>query len=322
MRLKTLLFYFIVVAFTNANSIKRYGWAPGMEKVFRFESQVLTGIPDIDNSQFAGVKVMAKVRVQSFQDYTLRIQIEDSKLITLNGKIDLTDANRIIGNGGSRSGSQSSFPQEFKTHLESPILVHLKRGLVESFYVAQDEPVAVTNLKRSLLAQLQLDVTGAQQRVGNEIAQISGRQGAYHKVLEESVQGKCTTIYNVIPLTTARVMELERAWYDEETMAQLTPSTEGKDACENKPYYEIIKTRDLDHCSYRPVFQHVSGAEFSGDVSKAHAGNLFTVNIRNVSEVGSFLFFCLHEYEIFCYIINFLRLSISAHVFFYNLRLW
>ena len=288
MRLKTLLFYFIVVAFTNANSIKRYGWAPGMEKVFRFESQVLTGIPDIDNSQFAGVKVMAKVRVQSFQDYTLRIQIEDSKLITLNGKIDLTDANRIIGNGGSRSGSQSSFPQEFKTHLESPILVHLKRGLVESFYVAQDEPVAVTNLKRSLLAQLQLDVTGDQQRVGNEIAQISGRQGAYHKVLEESVQGKCTTIYNVIPLTTARVMELERAWYDEETMAQLTPSTEGKDACENKPYYEIIKTRDLDHCSYRPVFQHVSGAEFSGDVSKAHAGNLFTVNIRNVSEGGSF----------------------------------
>merc|ERR1712061_801036 len=163
---------------------------------------------------------------------------------------------------------------------ETPILVHLKRGLVEEFFVARDEPTSVTNLKRSLLSQLQLDVSGSQQ-VGGEITQglaksiVSGRQ-AYHKVLEESVLGRCYTMYTVVPLTTARVMELERSWYDEESMAKLQPSTAGKIACENKQYYEIIKTRDLDQCSYRPVFQHVSGAEFSGDVSKAHTGNLFT----------------------------------------------
>merc|ERR1712061_642982 len=163
---------------------------------------------------------------------------------------------------------------------ETPILVHLKRGLVEEFFVARDEPTSVTNLKRSLLSQLQLDVSGSQQ-VGGEITQglaksiVSGRQ-AYHKVLEESVLGRCYTMYTVVPLTTARVMELERSWYDEEQMAKLQPSTAGKAACENKQYFEIIKTRDLDHCSYRPVFQHVSGAEFSGDVSKTHTGNLFT----------------------------------------------
>ena len=255
-----------------------------MESVFRFESQVLSGIPDIEQSRFAGLKIRANVRVQAQQDYTLRVKFEQTRLVTLNGEIELTDANRIVENGGPRSGSFSqALPQEFKKHLETPVLVHLKRGLVEEFFVARDEPTSVTNLKRSLLSQLQLDVLGSQQ-VGSEATQVSlksyvnGRQ-SYHKVLEESVLGKCYTMYTVVPLTTSRAMELERSWYDEEKMAKLQPSTAGKIACENKQYYEIIKTRDLDHCSYRPVFQHVSGAEFSGDVSKSHTGNLFTVNI-------------------------------------------
>ena len=89
-------------------------------------------------------------------------------------------------------------------------------------------------------------------------------------------------MYNVIPLTPARVMELERSWYDEEAMAKLQHSDEGKKACENKQYYEIIKTRDLDHCTFRPMFQHVAGAEFSGDASKSRVGNLMTVNIAIV----------------------------------------
>ena len=248
-----------------------------MENVFRLESQILTGIPDINKSQYAGFKLTANVRVQSFPDYSLRIKIEDSELVSLNGQIDITEDNRIIGDGGQRSGKQEILPQEFKQHLENPFLVHIKRGLLESFHVSQDEPLAVTNLKKSLLSQLQLDVSGSQPQV--EVSANSVRLGNYHKVLEESVQGQCATLYNVIPLTPARVMELERAWYDEETRAQLTPSARGKEACEDKQYYEIVKTRDLDHCTLRPVFQHVSGAEFSGDVSRSHVGNLMTVNI-------------------------------------------
>merc|ERR1712212_146131 len=217
----------------------------------------------------AGLKIMANVRVQALQDYTLRVKIDNAQLVTLNGEIEVTDANRIMENGGANSDSlRDNFPPEFKRHLETPILVNLKRGVVEEFFVAQDEPMSVTNIKRSLLSQLQLDISGSEQTIS--------RQGSYHKVLEESVLGKCYTMYNVIPLTPARAMELERSWYEEESMAKLQHSNEGKKACENKQNYEIIKTRDLDHCDNRPVFQHVSGAEFSGDVSKARAGNLFS----------------------------------------------
>ena len=255
-----------------------------MESVFRFESQVLTGIPEIKQSQMAGLKIMANVRVQALPDYTLRVKIDDAQLVTLNGEIELNDANRIVERGGANSGSlHESFPPEFKKHLETPVLVNLKRGVVEEFFVAQDEPVSVTNIKRSLLSQLQLDISGSQQ--------VIGRQGSYHKVLEESLLGKCYTMYNVIPLTPARVMELERSWYDEESMARLPQSIEGKKACENKQYYEIIKTRDLDHCTYSPVFQHVAGVEFSGDVSKSRVGNLMTVNISYKMKFGLFSFY-------------------------------
>ena len=95
-----------------------------MESVFRFESQVLTSIPEIKQSQMAGLKIMANVRVQALQDYTLRVKIENAQLVTLNGEIDLTDANRIVENGGANSDSlRDNFPPEFKRHLETTILV-------------------------------------------------------------------------------------------------------------------------------------------------------------------------------------------------------
>merc|ERR1719193_1062357 len=203
------------------------------------------------------------------QDYTLRVKIDDAQIVTLNGDVDLNEDNRLAVNGGQESGAlHLDFPPEFKQHLETPVLVHLKRGLVEQFFVSRDEPISVTNLKRSVLSQLQLNISGSQQ--------VIEHQGSQHKVLEESVLGNCYTTYNVIPVTPARAMGLERSWYEEESMANLQHSNEGKKACENKQYYEIIKTRDLNHCDYRPVFQHVSGAEFSGDVSKARVGTLFT----------------------------------------------
>ena len=81
--LPTFLSNFLAVAFVHANSTIRYGWTPGTESVFRFESQVLTGIPDIRNSQFSGMKLHAQVRVQAFPDYTLRVKLEQPKFITL-----------------------------------------------------------------------------------------------------------------------------------------------------------------------------------------------------------------------------------------------
>lgn len=51
-------------------------------------------------------------------------------------------------------------PPDVKLFLEKSFVVHLKRGLVATFYVDSAEPTSVTNVKRSFLSQIQLDLTG------------------------------------------------------------------------------------------------------------------------------------------------------------------
>ena len=54
-------------------------------------------------------------------------------------------------------------------------------------------------------------------------AQLSG-DVSYFTVTEESLHGKCETIYNIYPLPQATAMELEQKWEEEERKAQLEPS--------------------------------------------------------------------------------------------------
>jgi len=279
--MKIIAAILFVVVCVHANSTFRYGWAPDIESVYRFESQVLTGIPDIRNNQYAGFKLKAKVRVQSFQDYKLKVRIEQPRFITLNGEINLSEDRRIIENGGQAANPQMFYPEEFRRFLQEPIEVHIKRGLVENFFVPQDEPVAITNIKRSLLSQLQLDVSGSQLIEPNPMNLSHGS----HKVVEQSIHGKCQTMYNINPMPPARVVELEKKWEEEELNARLPVSIGGKAACEGKTYYEIIKTRNLDHCEIRPVYFAVSGPVANGDFGNSHFGNLMTHMVSSTTYV-------------------------------------
>jgi hypothetical protein len=164
------------------------------------------------------------------------------------------------------------------------MLVHLKRGLVENFYVSQEEPVSVTNIKRSLLAQLQLDVSGYQLS-SHETNRLSIGGGApsgevtYFDVVEETLHGQCQTNYNIYPLPEARSLELEQAWETEETDAHLPVSVHGKAACQGKKYWEIVKTRNLDHCHFSPVAQRFAGAETNADATTSNIGTIYSVSI-------------------------------------------
>ena len=151
------------VAFCNSTNY--YGWTPNRELVYRYESQVLTGIPEIRDSQFAGLRLSAEVRVQSFSDYSLRVRFEQTRYRTFNGNVEF-DENGFIRNELRNSGNQNrtqpadEIPAELKTSLERPFVVHLKRGLVATFYVDATEPSTVTDVRRSFLSQIQLDFTG------------------------------------------------------------------------------------------------------------------------------------------------------------------
>ena len=135
-----------------SNSTHYYAWTPEHEFVYRFESKVDFSLPEIRHEQKAGLRLTSVVRVQTKRDYSLVIKLEHPKFMTFNGLQEVE---------GRREEREEPIPRMFREHLERPFKVHLRRGVVESFFVAQEEPVEVTNIKKALLANLNMDLSAS-----------------------------------------------------------------------------------------------------------------------------------------------------------------
>merc|ERR1712142_379558 len=72
----------LVIGCVAAGSIRPYSWTPSKEYKYKYSTQVLTGIPEL-NEQFSGLRLVSYVRVQPKQDYTLRIKLEENWNLSL-----------------------------------------------------------------------------------------------------------------------------------------------------------------------------------------------------------------------------------------------
>lgn len=282
------LFLFAGVAFSN--STHYYGWQPHKELVFRFQSQVLSGIPEINDEQYGGLRLTSTVRVQSFQDYSLKIKLDNTRFFTVNGEV--------------REFHQDNIPEELRSHLEKPFEVHLKRGVVENFFVAQDEPIVVTNIKKALLSQLQLDVSASrrsevesnavehgseessrekyqQERQYVDESRMNPVDQTYFTVREESLHGDCQTSYTIHELPQYESYELEQQWEQDEKRRNSQEHlqgglSQGKQLCQGKKYWQITKTKNFDNCLHRPVYQKWTGIQSKCDSTRSSCKDLFT----------------------------------------------
>ena len=133
---KKIQIYIQLVAFSFANAdVRNSGlWIPETEIVWHFKDTVSNDSP-------YGLGIDTEVRVQSFNDHTLRLKFENCRLYhKMNGTLDLP-VSPIV--------SKYVLP-----HLEETVLVQLKRGHVKTFYVGAMEPNAVTNIKRAFLSMI------------------------------------------------------------------------------------------------------------------------------------------------------------------------
>merc|ERR1719334_911282 len=208
---------------------------PGQEMTFNYQSQVLTGIPEISQSHWSGIKVNAKVIVQTFSDYSLRMRVAEPEFWTVNGQnVRLSETGRVMRDQESESVKVESLTKEFKRFLMEPFLVHMKAGVVESVIVGKNEPASVTNIKKSILSQIQLDIAGTRRShletnhitgcpgydcVSKAESTIAGCPGydcvstvSKFKTKEASVQGECLTQYSVQKLPQWKINQLEEAW--------------------------------------------------------------------------------------------------------------
>merc|ERR1712142_1294646 len=201
------------------------------------------------------------------------------------GLIKMTQPRFLTLNGLAHEEVETPIPAAFKTHLEAAFKVHMKRGVFEAMFVEAAEPVAVTNIKRAIVATLNMDLTASRREIVSNQIEV-GAEGpvtqSYFKVREQSLHGDCQTIYNIHPLATYEAIEIEEQLETVEKQRSLKEHlqgglSQGRDICEGKKYWQITKTRDFNNCVERPVFQKWSG--FSArecDTTKDNCRDLMT----------------------------------------------
>lgn len=80
---------------TVSSCLDRHGWTPTREFLYRFETQVLTGIPEIRTNQHGGVRLATNVRIQTDGSSTLVVRFEDAGMLKLNGDVRFLQSGRL-----------------------------------------------------------------------------------------------------------------------------------------------------------------------------------------------------------------------------------
>merc|ERR1719369_2238857 len=172
--------------------------------------------------------------------------------------------------------------------MEATFKVHLRRGVFEAMFVEAAEPVAVTNIKRAIVATLNMDLSASRRtEVLSNHVEVGVEQlvdQSFFKVREQSLHGDCQTIYNIHPLATYEALEIEEQLETVEKQRSLKEHlqgglSQGRTICEGKKYWQITKTRDFGNCVERPVFQKWHGFTPKGkdcDTTKEDCKDLMT----------------------------------------------
>jgi len=256
--------------------------------VFNYQSQVLTGIPDISQAQWSGIKMNAKVIVQSFSDYSMRLKVAEPEFWTINGQnVRLSETGRVLREQESpESVKIESITEEFKRFLLEPFMVQMKSGLVESVSVSKGEPASVTNIKKSILSQIQLDIAGTRRTevetntIQLPISEEGSQPISYFTTMEESIQGECLTEYTIHRLPEWRINELEEVWRMEELKVKdfnIESESVAWTVCQGKPYFLITKTKSMEQCKKSPFFQ-----EYTSDT-------VATADLTSSNELGTIM---------------------------------
>lgn len=133
---------------------------PNAEYVFDFDSRDLSETvtnryrirtPKIN----FGMKLKAKIDVQVFSDSTYRVKMSNIQFYTSAGLTSIQTAYKILESNQATFGALNHGVDDFLHFLEEPLMISAKRGQFRKITISKDEPESVTNVKKSLVAELQ-----------------------------------------------------------------------------------------------------------------------------------------------------------------------
>ena len=129
--------------------------SPNTETVVRYKSnQLISSFEDI--LRFDGindpniVQMVADVKVQAFNDETLRVKFEHIKFYARHSELSMTEAHQILCQAEAKSGHSMHGAQVFKIFLEDPLLIFVKKGRAKNLLVSKNEPECITKIKQEV----------------------------------------------------------------------------------------------------------------------------------------------------------------------------
>ena len=229
---------------------------------YKFVSQVLTGIPEL-NSQYAGVRLVGEYVAQRSARDTLKIQLQNVKFANFNRQLDLQEG------WDAESLQESDVPSEMKQHYETPFkVVYETNGKIKEVQCESSDPELITNFKKSLTSSLSFGWLKGSRDVDTNLIHrnIQHRQqerepNTISKTTEKTFQGLCEVEYSVNKLPEYQVREFEQKFATEQ----------GQQSCEGHDYYEVVKSINYEKCSERPIYQRTVGAFSQSDKTQGQS---------------------------------------------------
>ncbi|XP_038049424.1 uncharacterized protein LOC119723021 [Patiria miniata] len=231
--MRQLLLLLVGVAFAHAAVPTQEGYfAAGREYLYRYEGQVLSGIPGV-SKEVAGIKIVADTRIQMRDDNKCLLELEEVELSKLQTETE----------NPAKQQSQDKL-QRLQPEIEHPILHQLVKtiefryvdGKVSHIVTSQDEPVWSANVKKAILELMLVNIRGTDDlnEPDSQSTQPSNiiRQKEHYRVMERGIAGNCESVYNV------KVSKPVSNIIDKQVQPQ-------------RFVLNITKTRDLMECQQR-----------------------------------------------------------------------
>ena len=144
-----------------------YSWSPNVESVFRYTSaDLVNGLrnSDLPYSTILNhpLKLEGEVKVQAFNDQTLRVKLDHIRFYSNGTEVSLMNAHQILDTERSNGRLMGHTEQMFEDSLIAPFMVLTKGGVLKKIIVSMNEPAEVTEIKKLLTSDLEMNTSRAQ----------------------------------------------------------------------------------------------------------------------------------------------------------------
>jgi len=224
----------------------------GREHEFEYRGKMLTGIPELD-SQYSGLTIESKVILQSLGSQEYKLAMKNIRYSKFNERLseDRSENWRQL-----EVPEAAPVPSDHQTYLQYPIEFSMQDGEIRDVKVSGEEPEWATNLKKSLVSLIKVQLPSQHDLKSNTVRGSSTALPKIWEVMEQGVDGKCENTYQVNEIPESELQELVEAKYIV------------RERCLNKKIYQVMKTRNANKCSERTSYRVIQPGK-----TLCHSGN-------------------------------------------------